>query len=271
MSDIILTSYLMGGLGNQMFQIAHTICQSWKNNIPYYFKPYSNTPMQGNQVNKYKNNIFRKINFIDIHKKTIQVRYPFQFTNVNLDFSKSIEFYGYFQSSKYFYGYDEQIKKLFSPNQQDISKITEKYPEINYQNTLSLHVRRGDYLSVSKMLPVINKTYFNKCVELNGKYDVLFVLTDDKKWVKNNISYDNMIIVDNLEDYEELWLMSLCKNNIISNSTFSWWGSYLNKNEDKNIYAPSVWFGPDGEHPFDDIYEKYWKIIKVEYKKGELI
>ena len=79
----------------------------------------------------------------------------------------------------------------------------------------------------------------------------------------------NCTIVDE-KDYIELWLMSLCKNNILSNSSFSWWGSYLNENKNKIVVAPSVWFGPNGPKIFSDIFEPYWKIINVLSYEGEL-
>ena len=74
-----------------------------------------------------------------------------------------------------------------------------------------------------------------------------------------------------LEDYEELWAISLCNHNIMSNSSFSWWGSYLNKNKDKRIFVPSLWFGPKGEKNFDDVYEPEWEKINVLYNNGKLI
>ena len=79
-----------------------------------------------------------------------------------------------------------------------------------------------------------------------------------------------MIIVEEDEDYKEIWLMSLCKNNIICNSTFSWWGSFLNRNENKKVIAPSIWFGTGGPSNFSDIYESNWIIINVESKNGIL-
>jgi hypothetical protein len=73
-----------------------------------------------------------------------------------------------------------------------------------------------------------------------------------------------------LKDYIELWLMSLCKNNILSNSSFSWWGSFLNENLNKKIIAPSVWFGPKGPKNYSDIFENNWQIINVHFENGEL-
>ena len=68
-----------------------------------------------------------------------------------------------------------------------------------------------------------------------------------------------------------MWLMSLCKNNITSNSTFSWWGGFLNQNTNKKIYVPSIWFGPSGEYDWEDIYVESWTKINVKYSEGMLI
>jgi len=65
-------------------------------------------------------------------------------------------------------------------------------------------------------------------------------------------------------------MISLCKINIMSNSSFSWWGSYLNKNINKKIYCPSIWFGPKGENNYQDIYEDDWVKIEVRYEFGRL-
>lgn len=261
----------MGGLGNQMFQISHVISQSMKNNVEYFIRTNSFTPMQAQQTIKYIDNIFNKINFTNDIKNVKRIYYPWKFIDKQLDLSYINEFYGYFQSSKNFYGNDDEIRKLFLPSEEVINKLKKEYPDIEKPNTLSLHVRRGDYLTIKDILPVINKTYIDKCVGKNGSYDMLFVFSDDKEWVRNNLNYENMIIVDKLYDYEELWLMSLCKNNILSNSSFSWWGAFLNLNVNKKVYAPSIWFGPNGEKEYSDIYEKNWELIKVEYKNGELL
>jgi hypothetical protein len=138
-------------------------------------------------------------------------------------------------------------------------------------NSVSIHVRRGDYLNISNVLPVIDKSYIDKSLELIPEKSHIFIFSNDKNWVRENLNYDNVTIVDDLEDYEELWMISLCNHNIISNSSFSWWGAFLNKHKDKKVLCPSVWFGPDGEKKWDDIYESDWIKIPVEFSDGKLI
>jgi hypothetical protein len=271
MNNIISTAHLMGGIGNQLFQISNAMCQGWKNNIPSIFKPTSYTPMQGCQPNIYLDNIFRSVNFYDTLPETKRIYGTFNYTETICDWKTSNEFYGFYQSSKYFLGYNDVLKDIFKPTEEFIKKIEGLYPGFMSSQTLSLHVRRSDYLLISNILPVIDKTYIDESIRQNGHYDTLYVFSEDKKWVKENLNYDNMVIVDNLNfDYEELWMISLCQNNIMSNSSFSWWGSFLNQNVDKKIFVPSIWFGPDGESNYSDIYEDYHIKINVKFINGLL-
>lgn len=271
MENNFFTAKLMGGLGNQMFQISHALCQGWKNNIDVKFRPISYTPMQANQPTKYLENIFRNIKFTNDIFDVVQISSGWCYSPLNLPSNTSIEFFGYFQSNKNFFGYDEKIIETFLPTTDFINKIKIKYPEINNKNTVSVHIRRGDYLTINHVLPVIDKSYIDECVKQNKDYDTLFIFSDDKKWVEENLSYPNQIVVTELEDYEELWLISLCKNNIMSNSSFSWWGSFLNKNENKKVFTPSIWFGPSGESNYQDIYLDEWIKVNVNFLNGKLV
>jgi hypothetical protein len=269
--ETFFTSFLMGGLGNQMFQISHALCQGWKNNIRVIFKSESHTPNQGEQPTKYINNIFSNIKFQNTLPPTKRVTNVWGFKEISLNLDTNIEFFGYYQSSKNFYGFGENIKEVFSPPEDYLKKIYLEYPELNNKNNISIHIRRGDYIKFSNVSPIIDISYIDKCLENISNYDNIFVLTDDKIWAEKNLNYKNLIIPKNLEDYEELWLISLCRYNIMSNSTFSWWGSYLNKISDKVVFVPSIWFGPQGEKDYEDLYESDWIKIKVDYKNGKLI
>jgi len=272
MKNNIYTAYLGGGLGNQMFQISHAICQSWKYNTTSAFLPISHDtyPADWKPVN-FINNVYRNVKFVESIEGTMPV-YEKDFAYSELEFNpnNSLEFHGYFQSSKNFLGYDYEIKNLFAPTEEFIDKAIKLYPEIN-TNTISVHIRLGDYRNVSNILPIIDKTYIDYCISDIDNYDKLFIFSNEKEWAKSNLDYPNSIVVDGLTNYEEMWLMSLCKHNIISNSTFSWWGSYLNKSKSKKIYAPSIWFGPAWTSEYGSIYEPYWNVVDVEYNSGILI
>jgi len=268
---IFSTSFLMGGLGNQMFQIAHAMCQGWKNDIPTIFKCESFTPMQANQPTKYVDNIYRNITFLNFKSQTRRINTPWEYVNLNINWESPIEFYGYFQSRENFLGYEEKIRALFQPTENFISKVETKFPEIKKEITVSIHVRIGDYLTINTILPVIDKSYIDECLRMIGRYDHVFIFSDDVNWAKENLIYENSTVVDSLEDYEDLWFISLCKINIMSNSSFSWWGTFLNKNENKKTYVPSIWFGPKGEKNYHDIYLDSWVKVETTYSDGKII
>jgi len=269
---MIITSFLMGGLGNQMFQISKALSEGYENGIEVVFRPSAFIPMHGNQPTKYLENIYRDLTFKEINENLERVSEPsWSFNKTNIFYYKSIEFYGYYQSSKNFKNHEEKIKEIFKPTKEFIKKIKSLYPEIFYKNSISIHVRRGDYLSIDNILPIIDKTYIDECLNKIENKGPILIFSNDKEWVKENLKYDNSLIVEGLEDYEELWSISLCNHNIMSNSSFSWWGSYLNKNDHKKVFVPSVWFGPMGEKNFTDIYESEWKKINVSYNNGKLV
>lgn len=261
----------MGGLGNQMFQISKAIVEGLKNDLPVFFRTSAFIPMEGNQPTNYIENIFRNLNFDNSKIPTHRINeQTWSYYETNHDYKEPTEFYGYYQSSKNFLDYKKEIRDLFLPTEEFKDKLKNLYPKIFEKDSVSIHVRRGDYLGISEILPVIDKTYIDECLRQIDEFSNIFIFSNDKEWCKENLNYNNSIVVEGLEDYEELWAMSLCNHNIMSNSSFSWWGSYLNTNKNKKIFVPSVWFGPKGEQNYFDIYEPDWNKIKVIYDKGYL-
>lgn len=266
----MISANLMGGLGNQMFQIAHAVAQGLKHNREVVFFPNSFTPLQGKTTQNYVKNIFRNINFSTNlpQFKTLNVS-EWEYKEV-VPYEENTLFHGYFQSSKNFKEYKKEIVELFSPNQLFINKALDKYPHIFEKNTVSIHARFGDYKKNPNIHPSVTMSYISTALDTLETYGHAFLFSDDKKWLKNNFRGNKVTIVDE-DDYAEIWLMSLCNHNIICNSTFSWWGSFLNKHVDKKVFAPSIWFGPDGPKNYGDIFEPNWNIIKTEYINGELV
>lgn len=266
-----VTSYLMGGLGNQMFQIAHAISHARRLSLDFFFDKKSETDRQGNQVFCYKDNVFRNIKFVDSFDVPLMRLYESDIVGQNIDnllLNYNIEFFGYFQSEVFFQNCLDYIRDIFSPTEQFIEEKNKKYSFLN-SKTVSLHIRRGDYLNLSKIHPVISESYIKAALEHCKNYDHLIIFTDDKEWA-HGLDLRDAFIVEGQEDYEDLWLMSLCKNNIISNSTFSWWASFLNRNPEKKIIAPSVWLGPE-EPNWEQIYSESFIKIPVVYSSGAFI
>ena len=132
------------------------------------------------------------------------------------------------------------------------------------QNTCSIHVRRGDYLNSPNHHPTQNMNYYMKAIKKMPKDSVFLIFSDDINWCKQNFPDmpEKFKFIEGNKDYEDLYLMSACKNNIICNSTFSWWAAWLNSNESKVIMAPDTWFGPAyADWNTNDLYCEGW--IKI--------
>jgi hypothetical protein len=176
---------------------------------------------------------------------------------------------GWFQSYKYLNSIREIILSDFSFKLDIPESIESVLNAIIDSNSVSLHVRRGDFIDSEdgfKMFGVIctHQYYVNAYAYLQTKYSDLcyFIFTNDVKWVKANFVFlKNYNIVDtskeNLSDYYDLFLMTRTKHNIIANSTFSWWGAWLNQNPSKIVIAPEKWLG-DNSLTTDEICPPEW-------------
>lgn len=167
---------------------------------------------------------------------------------------------GYWQSDKYFRKYKKEIQKEFSPK-----AITEKMrfygQKYRDMETCAVHIRRGDYVQLNDC---INMDFYVQAMEVmkRQKGDCHFVFfSDDIDWVKKYFAdFENIEFFDQKDavtDLEEFFIMSSCKNQIIANSSFSWWAAYLNPNEYKMVIAPegAKWSG--------DFYPEEWLKIKA--------
>jgi hypothetical protein len=128
-------------------------------------------------------------------------------------------------------------------------------------NTVSMHIRRGDYVtntSTNSYHGLCTLDYYNKAIEYFKHADKILVFSDDKEWVKANFNDKKFIIIENLSTVEELTLMSECPNNIIANSTFSWWGSWLNNTDNKIVVAPTRWYNDANANNLENISLKEW-------------
>ena len=251
----MISCYLQGGLGNYLFQIAAAYSKSIDLNIDFVLSENEGLVVHKNP-NHYLNNFFRNIKFVNnLNTPQFYNEPNFSYSPIP-DFILPTKIIGYFQSEKYFLKNKNKILSLFECPEEIFKKLVSKYPQINEGNTCSLHVRRGDYLNLPDHHPTQSIEYYKKSVSLIGNDKTYFIFSDDIEWCKNNFDFiEKKVYCEFNEDYEDLYLMSLCENNIMANSSFSWWGSWLNQNINKKVVAPKNWFGPSKSNfNLNDLY-----------------
>ena len=255
-------SVLKGGLGNMMFQIAAAEAVSYRINVEAVFRPHTEGIVH-RQVDAYTDNIFRNVKF-DQHPLYLNTYYEPSFSYSDLPAHDHFLYDGYFQSEKYFSDCKDYIRNIFSPTESFIAESVDRYPNIS--DSCGIHVRRGDYLKFPDIHPVMSSDYFKRGVNsiksLDNKCNTVYVFTDDKEWCKTNLDISNINFVENENDWEDLWMMSMCKNYVISNSSFSWWSAFLGSTDGSITVAPNSWFGPRGPQETQDLYCKDWIRIK---------
>jgi hypothetical protein len=255
----MISCNLQGGLGNQLFQIAASSSLAIDNNDEFAFNFKScYTPNQGNPSIKYVNTIFKKFKSYDSYNFNSIYHEP-SFSYKKIPYSKNLLLNGYFQSEKYFINNFNKIKELItlSPKEKIINSLG---IDLVNENITSVHIRRGDYLKFKDYHLVCGVDYYNNAIKKIDSDKFIF-LSDDIDWVKSNFISDNFYYSNLTDELDDLTLMSLCKNNIISNSSFSWWGAYLNDNKNKVIISPKKWFGESGPSDTQDVIPNGWNSI----------
>jgi hypothetical protein len=263
----------MGGLGNQLFQIFFLISQSIDKNKSFHFEP-----RECDRIDRpyYWNNFLSSLNRFIVEKSNPSIptisEQSFHWEPIK-HVAHDVKYFGYFQSYKYFINNENQIINIINFNEQQ-----NNYKNIYmYHNTISLHFRLGDYVGKSEHHPILNIDYYkcaiNDIICRTGKDDWNILYFCEEQNIKevyekinilqnnfNNISFEK--IDNNYADWEQMLIMTLCQHNIIANSTFSWWGAYLNNNSEKLVYYPSVWFGPaQGNKIMNDLFPDNWNQI----------
>jgi hypothetical protein len=260
----MISCFLQGGLGNQLFQIATTVSFALDNDIePVFNLSTHHLPLQGNSAIKYKDNLYHNLKLIDVYeynKFNIYTEPKFSYNKIPVHLKQdNYILKGFFQSEKYFVHNRNKIIGLFNPKE-ILKKQLIKYTSLFDGNTCSVHIRRGDYIKFPNEHPVLKIDYYEKAMEEIGMGTKFLIFSDDIVWCKNNLKGDNLIFIDD-DDYVSLYLMSLCDNNIIANSSFSWWGAWLNDNQNKKVVAPTKWFGNNKKLDTKDIIPDTW--IKI--------
>ena len=284
----MITCNLMGGLGNQLFQIFTVISYAISRNHDFQFIN-KETLGQGETTvrNTYWKTFFSKLssclfdenpNFHIVYREEC-----YEYKNIPghlLQPNTNIMLFGYFQSYKYFqqnYKLICLILDIFEKKQEVLKECVEKniLNIVKLKNTISLHFRLGDYKNIQQFHPIMSYEYYKNSLDYilkNIDYtpNILYFCEDQDfhevslTITKLNIEYPSIQFSrapNILNDWQQLLLMSSCRNNIIANSSFSWWSAYFNNYEDKIICYPSTWFGPACDKETTDLFPPEW--IKI--------
>lgn len=260
---------LNGGLGNQMFQYAYA--KALKNSgfdVKLDNTVYKNYKLHGGyQLSNYKisidlamkedltlfkqNRISRVLKKLGYQNKKFIKEKSLRYDPKLLDAIDDTYIEGYFQSEKYFQHIRKDLLEDFTINKK-ISNYTAKIAQTIKSSPVScsIHVRRGDFITYKNINihGMCSIEYYKKAMNYmqHRLQDITYIIfSDEIEWVKSNLILDNAIYIESSENrlpHEDIYLMSLCNHNIIANSSFSWWGAWLNRHKNKIVIAPERWF-----------------------------
>jgi len=270
-SKTYVTCDIRGGLGNQLFQIATTLAYAWDHHVIPIFPDLNRSEVR---ISNNKDQIFSRL-----HAPKSSNFFQSSFLESNwhtpetIPFQQNQKLFGYFQSWQYFHHHREQLLSTLAPSSEILRYLSEKYEELILNTkTVSIHVRTfNETLHNSKHHPFLGLDYYKKAIEHYPADSIFVVFSDRIQWCKQNFATlgKQFVFIEGNDPVQDLFLMSMMKHHIIANSTYSWWGAYLNKNQDKIVIAPSSWMHPDVD-PFPEIqpnsfYLPDWKLVTPDY------
>lgn len=240
----------LGRMGNQFWQVAATVGYAYQYNTDYMLPKW-----EYSQFFKYG---FNHTNLI--HKFPLYREKSFSYNKIPK--YSNIDLFGYFQSIKYWKHCENEIRKLFTPNDEIKTKLE------TYKHALSkacaIHIRRTDYLNLPDHHNNLKLEYYQKAIE-EMKSDVYVVFSDDINWCKDTFgNKQDFIFINSGNDLLDFFIATQCRDFIIANSSYSWWFSYLSESNDKRVIAPQKdqWFGNlYKQNNVDDLYLDSWLLI----------
>jgi hypothetical protein len=271
----MITVQLMGGLGNQLFQIFAAISYAITYKQLFVFQEVVNngSSTRPSYWGNFLSNLKMFVKQFNL-KAVILREKDFEYTPLPKYVEGNIMLFGYYQSYRYFDEYFSSISRMIGLENQK-AKIAKDYP-MNYPEMISMHFRLGDYKSLQDYHPILPVEYYKNALQFITKRSAInkvlyFCEKDDNIIVSTMIdklkkAFPNLEFIkasDTLADWEQLLMMSLSRDNIIANSTFSWWGAYFNSNPDKIVCYPHMWFGAKMiEKRTHDLFPNDWNRIE---------
>ena len=282
----MITCNLMGGLGNQIFQIFAVLSYAIKSRNQFKFLNLARLG-EGSTTVRYTfwNSFFSNLKPFLISELPQPIHiikekgFPYNELPIYEMINRNVMIFGYFQSYKYFekqYSIICRIIGLDKMKEKLLTKLTLNEDEL--KNTISMHFRIGDYKKIQDVHPLATYNYYERALNhikhtnSEKSFNVLYFCedvdiddaTDKINALRTKFPEYSFNRGDNsLADWEQMLLMSCCRHNIIANSSFSWWSAYFNSWQDKIVCYPSAWFGPSAKHDVKDLCPPEWIKVQV--------
>lgn len=255
----IVIGETLGQMGNNLFQVATASALAWDHGAEAYFPRLSHTP------NLY-NHIFSRCKLFPPNE---QINFEWgepSYTYSPIPFSPNMKISGYFQSPKYFEHHREKLLKLFAPRDKDLQYIRKKYKWlIDHPHTVGVQIRYYIDDVDGHIFIQYGADYLLKAIGAFPQESLFVVSSNNIDFAKENISGKNVVFLEGEPYYIDFFLLSLCKDLVITNSTFGWWAAWLNQNPKKKIVCPLIWFWG---YNTQDLCPDSW--IRIDGKKGRI-
>jgi hypothetical protein len=258
---------LKGRIGNNLFQIAAGVSLAKRNYTDVcfytgsYYAPFPDNCSLYDYLQQFKSNILRNVTIkpgtpdFEGHYEEEQYAY----TAIPYKDNSLVE--GFFQSERYFE--KETVRQIFDIDDDSKAYITQKYGHLLKTGITSINVRRGDYFKELDNHCITSMSFFKKAIKRIGKDKNYLLISDDIAWCKKMFRGKNFFFVEGEKPIFDLYIQTQCTNNIISNSSFSWWAAWLNNNPDKIVICPNPWFGVAKQHyDTSDLIPPEWIQLK---------
>jgi hypothetical protein len=250
-----------GRLGNQMFQYAALVGIAKNRNFDYCIPDHTRYNLReefedstGRSKYHQLHKVFKLSNlngrYGEIDGDIVEVHQHHFCRELFDECPDQVTLYGHFESYHYFQNAVEELKHDFEFLDDLLEESSKFHTQNNLNSPVSICVRRGDFLLFPDCHPVCSEEYYNYCIQSIGKDRQYVIVSDDIEWCKSQEIFkgNNFYFVDNipsnfLKSSYDMCVSSLCDDFIISNSTFSWWISWLGSNKNKTVYTPDPWFG----------------------------
>lgn len=262
----IVTGSIHNQLGNQLFVVATTLAHAWDHGAHPCFPDFNSTSSTAIQYKfaMHRDRLFFRLDTSEPRPFTSYYHEPFIFCADPIPVQRDQRIAGIFHALNFFHHHRDRILALLAPADSELQYLHAKYGDlISLPNTVSVHVRTFNEAYHAAGLYFVGLEYLRKAMKLFPKDTVFVIFSDRINWCKVHFAKwkKKCVFIEGNDEIQDLFLMSMMKNHILSNSSYSWWGAYLDSRPGAIVVAPKPWMNPRIQPVPAQLYLPEWKTI----------